>query len=312
MDEKDLEKINRLIKEILDEEDDERRLYLAENIPDADPWNAVAKYVKWQSTDGEDPVQDTRLLEEAVESLRPTIESLDEELDNDSEIYALYVSMLSDLASFLYVSGERDRAFAVAEEFMRRDNECLILGRMVYYAVLVERGRFGDVIRAAADDICETPPGEYCRAIAAFESDDYDGKAAEYLLGAISMDPDLPYYILGLWTIDDGEMENEDDGYIEDMMMTVAVLSELWAANDERLAFLSTVAFAFGYITGRVEGPDDITMIEDGYRELGCLDVIQESRDILHAMLASGRGQDEVDEEAISLFRQNGHFGLLE
>jgi len=222
------------------------------------------------------------------------------------------VSMLADLASFLYVSGKHDRAFETASEFMKLDLECGILGRMVYYAVLVERGEFDEVIRAADDDICETPPGEYCKAIAAFETEGGEDRAAEYLLSAISMDPDLPYYILGLWTIDDEDVdEDEDDGYIEDTMMTVAVLSELWGANEERLGFLSAVAFAFGYVTGRMEGPDDMSMIEESYRELGCLEEIRETRDVLHAMLASGKEQEEVDEEAATVFRQTNYFGLL-
>jgi len=71
MDEKDIEKIQSLIKRILDEDDDERRLFLAGSILGIDPRNAVAKYIKWQSTDNEESLQDTTLLEEAIETLRP-------------------------------------------------------------------------------------------------------------------------------------------------------------------------------------------------------------------------------------------------
>jgi hypothetical protein len=52
-------------------------------------------------------------------------------------------------------------------------------------------------------------------------------------------------------------------------------------------------------------------MIEESYREVGCLEDIRESRDILHAMLAEGREQEEVDEEALSLFRKMEYFGLF-
>jgi hypothetical protein len=310
MNKRDIEKINKMIKEIMESNDDERRAYLADNILDIDPENAVAKYIKWQSAVDDESIQDTKLLEEAVASLRPIIEAMDESESEESELYPIYVAMLADLASFLYVSGQRDRAFDVASEFMELDNDCLITGRVVYYAVLIERGEFEAATQAAEDDIYETPPGEYCSAIAAFETNDDPKEAAERLMSAISMDPDLPYYILGLWTIDENDLD-DDDGYVEDTMMTVAVLSELWSANEERLAFMSTVAFAFGYITGRIEGPEEMDLIEGSYRELGCLEAIRESRDILHAMLASGHEQDEVDEQAISMLKEADYFGIL-
>jgi hypothetical protein len=297
----------------LDEDDDERRIFLADSLLEIDPGNPVAKYIKWQSMEDEESIRDMSLLEDAIASMRPTIDILDEEDDDDAAARALYVSMLSDLASFLYVTGEHDRAFVSASEFMKLDRDCNIIGRLVYYAVQIERGEFASVIETADSDICETPAGEFCRALAAFELEGCSAATAECLLGAFSMDPDLAYYILGLWTIDDEDIENEDDedGYIEETMMTVAVLSELWAVSEERLAFLSIVAFAFGYLTGRMEGPEDMTMIEDSYREVGCLEDIRESRDILHAMLAEGREQEEVDEEALSLFRKMEYFGLF-
>jgi tetratricopeptide (TPR) repeat protein len=313
MNERDIEKIKKMTKEIMESDDDERRAYLADNILDIDPGNAVAKYIKWQSSVDDESIHDTRPLEEAIASLRPVIEAMGESESEESDIYPVYVAMLADLASFLYVSGQRDRAFDAASEFMKLDNDCVITGRMVYYAVLIERGEFDAAIQAAENDIYETPPGEYCSAIAAFETDDNPKEAAERLISAISMDPDLPYYILGLWTIDENELDGEEDydGYVEDTMMTVAVLSELWSANEERLAFISAIAFAFGYITGRVGGADDMELIEGSYRELGCLEAVQESRDILHAMLASGRDQEEVDEQAISMFREADYFGIL-
>ncbi|MDR3076845.1 MAG: hypothetical protein LBU26_06055 [Synergistaceae bacterium] len=313
MDERDEKKINSLIMDMLDEDDDGRRQYLADNILEIDPGNPVAKYIKWQSIDDPDALHDTTLLEEAINSLRPEIESLDEPMDDESDIWPIYVAMLADLASCLYISGDRDRALEAASEFMKLDRDGGMIGRAIYYAILTERGDFEEVIRAADDDMYETLPGEYCRAIAVFEQDGFGEESARYLLDAISLDPDIPYYILGLWTID-GEIEDSgnDDGYIEDMMIAVSVLSEIWSANEERLAFLSAIAFAFGYITGRVESPEDMEMIEESCRELGCLEDIKESRDIIHAMLAAGKDQEETDEKAIFMFRENGYFGMID
>ena len=316
MDESDELKILGLISTILDEDDDERRRYLADKILEIDPGNAVAKYVKWQSADNPAALQDTTLLEEAVNLLRPDIVPPSDSSDppaKDIAMYSVYLCMLSDLASFNYVKGNRDLAFEAASEFMRLDRNGDATARAVYYASLLERGEFEEVVRAAGDDIFETVPGEHCRAIAAFELDGCGEKALRSLVNAIALDPDVPYYILGIWSLD-YEIENleDDNGYVKEVMITIPVLLEQWSANEERLAFLSAVVFPFGYITGRVEGPDDIRMIEDGCRELGCLDAIQESRDIIHAMLASGHDQEEVDRKALSMFMENDCFGLLE
>ncbi|MDR1651594.1 MAG: hypothetical protein LBR87_07385, partial [Synergistaceae bacterium] len=246
MDEAAKEKITLLIKEIMEESDDERRLSLSEDILKIDPDNALAKYFKWQSLDEEEgSLKDASLLQEAVESMRPSIENLDENDDDDAAVYSLYVSMLSDLASFLYLTGEHGRAFEAAKEFMELDRDGYLIGRLVYYAILTERGDFQEVLKAVDSDICETPAGELYRGLAAFELEGPGGPAADYLLAAISMDPDLPYYILGLWTIDDEgtDYEDDEDGYIEETLMIVAVLSEVWSASEERLAFISAIAF---------------------------------------------------------------------
>jgi hypothetical protein len=311
MDERDIKKINDIMRQLLTEEDDdERRLYLAGVLLEADPDNAVGKYVKWQSSTDLDSLKDTSLLEEAIASVRPGVES-----DGGEEAGRFFASMLSDLASFSYIAGDKDKAFRAAEEFMKYDRDGGEAGRMIYYAVLVERGDFEAVLRTADEDYCESPQSEYCRAIAAFELDGRDETSAGYLLDAMDMDPDLPFYILGLWELDD-EFDDAEPGeseeYVEEMMMSVAVLSELWAANEERLAFLSIFAFAFGYITGRLDGPEELAMIEDSYRELGCLYEIQEARDIIHAMLASGADQSETDEKALALFLENDYYGMME
>ena len=86
--------------EILEEDDDERRVMLADSVLELDPGNPVAKYVKWQSADDdEESLRDASLLEEAVAALRPRIEFLDRNDDLEAAVYSMYVCMLSDLAS---------------------------------------------------------------------------------------------------------------------------------------------------------------------------------------------------------------------
>ena len=158
MDKDDGKKLRRLIGQMLDEDDDERRYVLADGILELDPGNGAAKYVKWQSMqDGE--TLDTTLLQEAAAALKPDMENL-EEYDGDGEmLYRVYTSILSDLALYSYLSEDHARAFGAASEFMKLDRDGGGLGRDVYFAMLVKRGDFEELLSAVEDDICETPSG---------------------------------------------------------------------------------------------------------------------------------------------------------
>lgn len=316
MDENELEKINDLLMEIMDEDDDEQRVLLADSVLRLDPDNPVAKYVKWQSSDDdEESVSDTLLLEEVVSDLRPMIETLDMDDDFQASLYSMYLCMLSDLASFYYLNGKHDLAYETASEFMTLDDDnCEIAGRVVYYATLIERGDFEEVLESAYRDSCETPPGEHCKAIAAFEMEGISESAALSLLNAFSLDADLAFYITGIWDIDEAVMDEDEEeaAYVEETMMTTSILSELWNASEERLAFLTAFTFAFGYITGRVGDPAEAEMIELKFRENGYLEELEEARDIIHAKLASGSDRLEIDEEAIAVFQEADYFGLLD
>jgi tetratricopeptide (TPR) repeat protein len=305
------EKVQNLIQESLSEEDAEKRFGIAESILKLDPDNPVGKYVKWQEMGDDESMENMNLLYEAIDVMRPELKMHAEKIDDDN--YSIFLSMLSDLSSFLYFRGEKDKAFEAAQELVDLDNEGYTAGRIVYYSILVERGEYRRVVDAVEADICETPMGEYCRAIALFELDGPAEDATDAVMQAISLDPDLAFFVTGIWTFDDEEMnESGDDSEdVEEIIMLSAVLSELWSANDERLAFLSAIVFAFGYLTGRVDGAEDTSMLEDGYRNLGCLEEMKEARDTIHALLADGKDQEEVDEEALMIFKDMRESGLF-
>jgi hypothetical protein len=226
----------------------------------------------------------------------------------------MYVCMLSDLASFYYLTGKHDLAHETASEFMKLDEDCEVVGRVVYYATLIERGDFEDVLEAADEDNCETPPGEHCKAIAAFELEGISESAALSLLNAFSLDADLAFYMTGIWNLDEAVLDDDEEEaiYLEETMMTASILSELWNASEERLAFITAFAFAFGYITGRVGDSGEAAMIERKFRENGYIEELEEARDVIHAKLASGSDRQETDEEALTAFQEADYFGLLD
>jgi hypothetical protein len=107
----------------------------------------------------------------------------------------------------------------------------------------------------------------------------------------------------------------EEVTFMEETMMTISILSELWNASEERMAFLTVFAFAFGYITGRVGNSIETQIIERKFRENGYIEVLEEARDVIHAKLASrnlSQSQEEIDEEALAAFQEADYFGLLD
>lgn len=315
-DEKDIAKIDGLLEEIIGEEGFERQLELAEELLKIAPDNPLAWYIKWQALGDEESDENISILKEAIETL-------EEELDGDSVdeidemVRSFYSAMLSDMASHHYFKGEKEEALARARRFMQVDCDCHLIGRLVYYACLIERGGaedFAEVIDAADSDIYETPIAAHSRAIALYETEGASQEASDALIEAVSMDPDMVFYVLGLWTFEDQDDEEEMDDLgedMEDLLLHIAILSELWSAKEERLAFLGVVAFAFGYMTGRLESNGDVGAIEDGYKGFGCLEEMREARDTVQALVASGKEPEEVDEEALMIFRDMRDRGLF-
>jgi tetratricopeptide (TPR) repeat protein len=303
--------IQNMIDEMMSEEDTGKRSALAAAVLKLDPENPVAKYVHWQEMGDDESIEKMSLLYEAIETLRPSVKSQEEKIDENE--YSIFLSMLSDLSTFLYFRGDKDKAFEAAQELVDLDSDGYIAGRIVYYSSLAERGEYRKLIDAVDADMCETPIGEYCRAIALFELDGASEEASDAVIEAISIDPDMAFFITGIWAFDEEDFEetDEDDDYADELMMQSTVLSELWAATDERLAFLSVIVFAFGYLTGRVDDVEDIAMLEDGYKNLGCLEDMTEARDTIHALVAEGKEQEEVDEEALLLFKDMRERGIF-
>ena len=303
MSEKENERVRALVERAFEEEDDTVREALADEILSVDPDNAVAKFIKWENLDEEESLGKLDVLEEAFESLRAKVD----DLPSDSEEYEAYqsilVAMLSNLASCEYFSGNKEKALEFAEEFMNLDDEGYIVGRVIYYALLVEMKKYEEAIEAADTDLCETPMSEHARAIALFETQGPGQDASDAVLQAIMLDPDMAFFVVGLWEFDEESGESFEDDDSDDLMMQVAVLTDLWGATEERLAFLGSIVFAFGYLTGRIEEQEDISMLEEGYKSLGCLDDMIAAKQTVESLIAENRDPGEIDEEALTLLR---------
>lgn len=303
-------KLNELLEKAFEEDDDAVRETLAEEILSIDPGNAVAKFIKWENLSEEESLEKLDMLKDAFKKLRLEFDGIPSDSDESEQCRSVLVAMLSNLASCEYFKGNKQDALEFAQEFMNLEyDEGFILGRLLYYALLIEMGKYDEAINAANEDLCEFPVIEYARAIALFETQGAVQEASDAVLEAISLDPDMAFFIVGLWGFDEepGETGEAIDDDSDELMMQISILTDLWGATEGRLAFLGTVVFAFGYLTGRIEEQEDISMLENGYKSLGCLDEINAAKRTIDSMFAANGEPEEIDEEAILLLR-----GLIE
>ncbi|MDR3355022.1 MAG: hypothetical protein LBO21_08290 [Synergistaceae bacterium] len=287
----------------------------ADKVLEKDPGNPIARYVAWQAIEDDDEsAARIYMLEESVKAMKAVVDRRPDDMSEDMQL--VYASMLSDLASYMYLTGRKDEAMEIAEEFKKYDIFGNIPGRLVYYATIIEKYDFNRIIEELENEEIEDMISEYCRAIALYELDKGNvADASNALLDAISLAPDMIFYILGMWDVDDiepeGFDEDEFDCSIGELELVAVILSDLWSAEDDRLAFLGHVAFALGYLTDRITDKEEIEMLESSYDDLDIFFMMSESRDKLRSWGKSGRGQSEVDEEAIQVLREMSDVGLF-
>lgn len=297
--------------EALDIEDDAARI---KALPKGGG-NPFADYIRWQVMDDDTSEKNIKLIEHAVDVLsRPMRSALERVEAGESgelrygdtvydieDVFQLYAYMLSDLAGQRYFSGDKEAAAGPASEFMKFNVGDSYVGASVHYALMIEKEQYGRVIEEA-DSGSENLPSAHCRAIALFETEGSCEEASDAMLAAISLDPDINFYILGVWEIDLDDIDEEQLEEIDPLLVQSSVLHDLWSKNDERLAFFSRHVFAIGYLTGRIDDEDEIAAIEEGYKLCDSLDEMRAARDEINAMIAAGKDYETVDEEAVMAF----------
>jgi hypothetical protein len=307
--------INDTVEAVMNEDISAEAAVWAGGVLEKDPHNPIARYVVWQSIDDDsESFARIDMLEESVRAMKAVVDKRPDDMSEDMQF--IYVSMLSDLASYMYFSGRKEEALEIAREFKKYDVFGNIPGRMVFYASIIEKYDFNCAIKELESEEIEDVISEYCRAIALYELDKGDvTDASDALLDAISLAPEIVFYIVGMWNADDIEQEDFDEDEFDcslgELKLVTSILSDLWSEEDDRLVFLGHVAFALGYLTDRLIGKEEIETLESGYDELDIFFMMSESRDKLRTWAKSGRSQSDIDEEAIQILREMSDVGFF-
>ena len=154
-------------------------------------------------------------------------------------------------AAFTLFSMEDDeRSFEIVQELMRHDLDDQGSIRSLYYRILIEKRDWSLILRETMQDGDRQLGWAYARLAACFmlteEGEGGTGEAAAMFWDALSMAPNVPFYMLGYFPdpVDDSEEEEEDFHFS-------LLFSDVWSSSHDLLNWFSRGVILFGLLSGR-------------------------------------------------------------
>ena len=246
----------------------------------------------------EECVENLDMLRDALDTIRAVVDAKENppiiEDDRDAQVYC---TILMNLGYSLLAEGETEEALEVAREFANFDDEGYFPSRTLMYRCMIDLAMYNDILTTLEADPLESVVGEYARALALLEMGSDAGEVRDALNYAISLAPDVPFFILNIWDMPDADENIDED--TEDVVSYATYLAEPWSATDERLGVLSVPTFLFGYLTNRLEDEKDIALLKEGYESSDVLDEVEAAKARIEEMEEEARDPEEVDAFAL-------------
>lgn len=306
------DKVTQQIEELLDRafeaEEASEVDRLARQILDLDGKNVDALVLLSDATEDDD--ERIRVLRQAREILAPGKGEVYDPAEDDG---AFYVAVLHRLGGVLLMEAP-DEVPELARELMGLDGEeTLTLGRPLLYTALLRQGKFDDLLAlveaeeagSEEDEGCLSVEGAYGRALALFRKGGDEKAAAEALLDALGIAPELPFYLLDFWV----EPDDEDDEEEEELFYLSGLFAAAWLDDERALGWLTTAAMALGYLTDRL--PEEIlTEMRPLLDEAGLMELLEGEKGQIDALLADQPDLplEEIDFKALDFMAANPVF----
>ena len=258
-----------------------RELAIANQILELDADNIEALIMKADQTEN----QDKRL-----ELLSHAREALDKPGNCEPEEKKLLFISINHRIAFTYMGlGKLDKAFEYCETVLRfceenSEDEYIkseydeTMMKALFYRVLIERRDWQKILTEAMRDSKITLGRAYAKLIAAWFLGGENSKkiCANLLWDALSIAPDVPFYILGYFEEPD---ENSEPEAFEDFSFALMYYDTV-AVTDELFNWFSRGVILFGLLSGRFDGKEQDYLIDvlDG---LGGFDEYEKMKDII-------------------------------
>ena len=234
---------------------------LVERALEADPETPEVLLLQADLTEDDD----VRLpiLVHAIENARSVLreEGIPEEDFAEDELGTVYLALLQRAAFTLFSMEDDERSFEIVQELMRHDLDDQGSIRSLYYRILIEKRDWSLILRETMQDGDRQLGWAYARLAACFmlteEGEGGTGEAAAMFWDALSMAPNVPFYMLGYFPdpVDDSEEEEEDFHFS-------LLFSDVWSSSHDLLNWFSRGVILFGLLSGRFgEEADDMLEI---------------------------------------------------
>lgn len=263
-----------------------------------DPQSPYGKLAVWETMEYEDCVEALDTLYEALDTIRATVDAKTEppviEEDRDAQVYC---TIMMNLGYTLLSEGRPADALELAKEFANFDDEGYFPSRTLIYRCMLDLEMYNEILEYLESDPLESVVGEHARAIALIETEADAGEIRDAVNYAISLAPDVPFFILNIWDFPEDVEDIDED--MEDTINYATYLLDPWCASDQRLAVLSAPTFLFGYLTDRLDDQKEIETLKEGYEGAGVLEDIEAAKKRIAEMETKGSDPEETDAYAL-------------
>ncbi len=290
--------IEKLLDRLDEAETDEEISELGREILNIDPDSPYGKLAVWETMDYEECIEHLDMLREALSVIRIMISEKETppDIEDDRDAQA-YCTIMMNLGYSLLAEQQTEEALEVAREFANFDDEGFYPSRTLLYRCLLDLQMYREIFDTLESDPLESVVGEHARAIALIETDAEPADIRDAVNYAISLDPDVPFFVLNIWEFP--EPEDDIDEEMEDTVNYATYVAEPWCCSDRRLAALSAPTFLFGYLTDRLNDEKEIETLREGYEGAGVLDEVDEAKAKIREMEKQACDPEETDAVAL-------------
>ena len=271
---------------------------IGEELLTQDPGSPYGKLAVWETMEYEDAVESLDMLREALDGIRAVVDAKDAPSIIDEDRDALvYCTVMMNLGYSLLADGNAEEAYEVAKEFANFDDEGAFPSRTLLYRCMLDLELYGDILDSLEADPLESVVGEHARAIALLETGAEAGEVRDAINYAISLSPDVPFFIINIWDFPEPDEEIEDE--LEDVVNDATYLAEPWCKSDKRLAAISAPTFLFGYLTNRLSDEKEMKVLREGYEDAGVSERVEAFKKHIEDLEKENKDPDEIDAEAL-------------
>ena len=271
---------------------------IGEELLTQDPGSPYGKLAVWETMEYEDAGDSLDMLREALDGIRAGVDAKDAPSIIDEDRDALvYCTVMMNLGYSLLADGNAEEAYEVAKEFANFDDEGAFPSRTLLYRCMLDLELYGDILDSLEADPLQSGVGEHARAIALLETGAEAGEVRDAINYAISLSPDVPFFIINIWDFPEPDEEIEDE--LEDVVNDATYLAEPWCKSDKRLAAISAPTFLFGYLTNRLSDEKEMKVLREGYEDAGVSERVEAFKKHIEDLEKENKDPDEIDAEAL-------------